>query len=572
MKPSILSTPTLQQQGVPQTDLSACRALIIDTNQTSRSILRAMLADLGLSAITQAAKISDARRALENQAFDVVLCDYHFESGEMTGADLLDDLRRAQLLPYATVFVMITGEASYVKVAEAAESALDSYLLKPHNVNSLAVRLHMARHRKVVLGSIFEAIEREAFADAAALCLARFDARGEYWVYAARIGGELLLRLGRHDEARKLFQAIDETRALPWARLGIARAQLDGGHAQPARRTLESLISDNPTYADAYDVMGRAQLQAGSFDEAFDTYKRATEITPASIGRLQKVGMLAFYLGRNDEATRHLDRAASLGVTSRMFDCQSLVMLALIRFEQKDYKGVHRCQGNLQHALEKQAGSIRLQRMTALTQVLSLMLQRQVATVVRMVKEMAADFSQPDFDFEAAGNMLSLLTRLRSNELELPDAEMWVEQLATRFCISKPSTDLLCMTVSAHGTYEECVRQAYKSITDVAEKAMSLAKDGAPANGVKTLLVQGARTQNAKLLDLADMVLQRHRAHIQEADALSDMVQDMRGKFCRNALHVQLGATTGRQAGGINLRMADVKKADTGTDAKAAAA
>lgn len=548
------ATQIKQAVGVTAGDFSTCRALIIDTNQTSRSILRAMLADLGLQTITQAAKISDARRALETQAYDVVLCDYHFDDSTMTGADLLDDLRRAQLLPYSTVFVMITGEASYVKVAEAAESALDSYLLKPHTSNALAQRLQMARHRKVVLGSIFEAIEREEFSVAAELCLQRFANRGEYWVYAARIGGELLLRLGRHEEARKLFQAIDETKALPWARLGIARAQLDGGHAMPARRTLESLLSDNPTFADAYDVMGRAQLQAGSFDEAYETYQHAAEITPSSISRLQKVGMLAYYLGRSDEAARSLERAASLGVSSKMFDYQSLVMLAQIRFEQKDYKGVQRCLANLQHAFEKQANSARLRRMTGLVNVLALMLQRQVAEVVRLVKEMVADFEMPDFDFEAAGNVLGLLTRLRNNELELPDAEIWVQRLALRFCVSKPSTDLLAMSAAGYGPYTDTVYRAYKGVVDYAEKALEQARSGSPGSGVKTLLVHGSKTLNAKLLDLADMMLTRYRDQIKDAAMLSEMVQDMRGKFCRGSAQVQLGANTGRQAGALNLR------------------
>lgn len=227
-----LTTKPVELQA-PDSDLRSCKALIIDANQTSRSILRSMLADLGLSGIIQASKMAEARRALETRAFDVVLCDYHFDDCGMTGSDLLDDLRRAQLLPYSTVFVMVTSEASYVKVAEAAESALDCYLLKPHTANALAQRLHLARHRKVVLGPIFEAIEAEDFETAAKLCLIRFKQRGEYWIYAARIGGELLLRLSRFDEARQLFQAIDQTRALPWARLGIARSQLDGGNLNP---------------------------------------------------------------------------------------------------------------------------------------------------------------------------------------------------------------------------------------------------------------------------------------------------------------------------------------------------
>ena len=61
------------------------------------------------------------------------------------------------LLPYTTVFLMISGEASYDKVAEAAESALDGYLLKPYTASALGERLKQARHRKRELGAIFGA-------------------------------------------------------------------------------------------------------------------------------------------------------------------------------------------------------------------------------------------------------------------------------------------------------------------------------------------------------------------------------------------------------------------------------
>ena len=65
----------------------------------------------------------NARRQLEVREFDVVLCDFHFD-GNQTGQELIDDLRRANVLPFSTVFIMVTGEAAYDKVAEAAESAL----------------------------------------------------------------------------------------------------------------------------------------------------------------------------------------------------------------------------------------------------------------------------------------------------------------------------------------------------------------------------------------------------------------------------------------------------------------
>jgi len=106
-------------------------ALVVDGNPVSRSILVSQLRDLGLRQVSQASRIADGRRHLEFRSFDVVVCEQIFPNDNATGQDLLDDLRRSGLLPFATIFVMVTGEASYSKVAEAAESALDSYLLKP---------------------------------------------------------------------------------------------------------------------------------------------------------------------------------------------------------------------------------------------------------------------------------------------------------------------------------------------------------------------------------------------------------------------------------------------------------
>ena len=154
-------------------DLYGATALVIDGNPTSRSILVSQLRDMGARTVAQSPRIADARRQLEFRTFDVVVCEQHFPNDSGTGQALLDDLRRAGLLPFATVFIMVTSEASYSKVAEAAESALDSYLLKPFTANQLAQRIGQARHRKAVLKDIFEAVEKRDFERAAELCLQR---------------------------------------------------------------------------------------------------------------------------------------------------------------------------------------------------------------------------------------------------------------------------------------------------------------------------------------------------------------------------------------------------------------
>ena len=116
-------------------------ALVINANATARSMITAQLRELGVGFVRSVTRVKDARIVLENAPFDLVICDYHFEGHEESGQDLLDELRREQLLPYSTVFMMITAEATYAKVAEAAETALDGYLIKPYTLMALAIHL-----------------------------------------------------------------------------------------------------------------------------------------------------------------------------------------------------------------------------------------------------------------------------------------------------------------------------------------------------------------------------------------------------------------------------------------------
>ena len=533
---------------------SDCRALVVDGNATSRSALAAMLRDLGVGTVVQTSRIVDGRRALENGEFDIVLCDYHFEHSTTTGQDLLDDLRRANLLPYSTVFVMVTGEASYARVAEAAEGALDGYLLKPHTAGALEQRLVQARHRKQVLRQVFEAIGSEDFARAAALCVQRFEARGEFWLFSARIGAELLLRLGMHEPARKLYDAVREARAAPWARLGIARAELDAGKPREALGTLNALLTEEPGYADAYDVMGRAQVEQGDLDAALATFRQSVAITPHSIARLQKQGMLAFHLGEAAEARRALASAARIGLGSKSFDPQSLVLLAFGHFDDRDGKELGRARDMLEQLGERRAGDGRVRRFVAIGQLLVAMHGRQVAEVLEDLRGLAAQVGHADFDFEAGVNLLGLLARLRATELQLDSIDGWIREVARRFCTSKASAELLRLALRGDAAGEAIVAEVHADIGRLAEQAMTHTLAGAPGDAVRTLIAHGRETRNAKLIDLAGAVLARHAARISDGAPMEQAVAALRTRYCTKASQVAVGAGTGREAGALALR------------------
>ncbi len=539
---------------VADPEVQACRALVIDSNPTSRSTLINMLRDIGVGHVAQSSRVEDARRELENRVFDIVVCDYHFDNSTISGQELLDDLRRAQLLPYSTVFVMVTGECSYVKVAEAAESALDSYLIKPHTSAALEERVLQARYRKKVLKSIFEAIEASDFALAARLCMARFEARGEFWLYAARIGAELFLRINDHKSAQALYAAVHESKALPWAKLGLARSELEAGQIPKATRILESLIAEQPSYADAYDVMGRVQLEQGNLAAALDTYRESSMVTPQSITRLQKQGMLAFFMDQTDEAVNALDRTVRLGLSSKMFDCQSLVLLAMLYFDKRDAKEFKRIYALMELTVERRPDSIRLQRFLRTATVFQRLIARKVGECVSVARELASDLRREDFDYEAATNMLAMLSRLRRTEVQLPDAEAWVSDVAQRFCVSKASCEMLCSAAGNDEVYAALIRGGQHDISTMAEKAMTHSVTGSPGAAVEALLLKGSETLNAKLIELAGAVLHRHVAKIDNNEAIRLKIDELKRRFCTKGTQVSLGQGSGRSAGGLTLR------------------
>jgi len=542
-----------------------CRVLVVDGNPTSRSVIVSQLRDFGVQQVQQASRPHDARRMLEYREFDIVLCEQRFPESNYTGQDLLDDLRRAQMLPLSTVFVMLTGEASYAQVAEAAESALDSYLLKPHTAAMLGQRLNHARRRKRILAPIFEAIDQGEFEAAARLCLERYHAREHYWLYAARIGAELLLRLGKATEAQKLFESILAHNALPWAKLGVARAQVDEGHPTQAMMTLEALSAEDGGYADAYDVMGRIHVEQGNFESALKVYRQACDITPSSIARLQKRGMLAFYLGEKAEAAKALDRATLLGFTSKLYDHQSLMLLTFSRFQMRDTQGVKRCIEQLQIALERKEFPPRLKRFKAVADTLLLMMNKQVAAVVAQMKQMGTEIKEPTFDVEAACNFSALLAEVTHAELTLDSADSWMQTISLRFCSTRSVTELLIGATRSYQPYAAIMESGNQQVAEMAQKSMAHAVAGDPRAAVRALIAHGGQTLNIKLLDIARLTLQRHHSRIDGAGDLLDMVQQLLARYAPSAGTPNLGQSS-RSAGGLNLRTSAEKTPETRTE------
>lgn len=98
------------------------------------------------------------------------------------------------------------------------------------------------------------------------------------------------------------------------------------------------------------------------------------------------------------------------------------------------------------------------------------------------------------------------------------------------------------------------MRDAHVTITTSAEKAMTHSLNGEPAVTVRTLLELGGQTLNAKLLDMAGLVLNRHGAKIPDSAQIGEQIAGLRRRYCSRGTQVALGTAVGRSAGGLTLR------------------
>ena len=131
----------------------------------------------------------------------------------------------------------------------------------------------------------------------------------------------------------------------PWARLALVRAQLHRGDVVAARKACEALVAEEPTYADAQDTLGRIHLESGDVARALAAFRAAVEMTPGCLLRAQACGTLAFYAGESKLAAVMLDRCVSLGIRSRLFDALTLLILNVLRYDERNPKGAGRRAG-----------------------------------------------------------------------------------------------------------------------------------------------------------------------------------------------------------------------------------
>jgi DNA-binding response OmpR family regulator len=545
-------------------DLHRAVALVVEGKPMMRNITVNHLRAAGIAQVTSCGSLDEARLLLERSAYDIVVCSLEFEGSLLSGQDLLEELRREQLLPHSTVFLIVTDQATYSRVLEAAESSLDGLIVQPFSGATLMDRLLEARSRKRLLVDITKALEAGELEVALARAVKRFQERHRYWQYCARLAAELLLRLNRPDDAAKLFARVLEIQPEGWARVGLVRADITAGRTTQARKGLEALVKEDPENADAQDLLGRLRVERAEFSKAMESYRAAAELTPGCLLRAQHAGALAFHLGQHQEALKLLKRARALGGRSRLFDSLSLFLMALIQFDTGDRDGMDNSVDELRAFSRRYSGSLRLERLSAAGETL-LQIRRGEVQIARgrLLAQGAASLDE-GFDAEAAQLLLSLWARLPAAWSECEERNDFIRAVALRFCTSRSAAEALTVAAGHGKEASQIIQQALTSVNAAAESALQQAMgdelgpgDQRDAAGAATRLLEIARqTRNSRLIAMLPGLAQECEADIgtERAQAIIEEARELMSRYRQTSVHIAGIQRSGRSPGALVIR------------------
>lgn len=285
------------------TSLRSLTALIVDPQSGMRTHMHGMLNMCGITRIDHAVSSGTAIRPLKNRSYDLILCEYELGEGQ-DGQQLLEDLRHNKLIPLWTVFIIVTAEAAYEKVVGAAELAPTDYILKPFTADMLLDRIARALEKRTAFLPAYHLMEHGDLPGAIGICKLGEGKHRQYAIDFMRLRAELHMILGEAVQAEAIYKDLLATKAVAWARLGLAKTLFMQRKFGEAEMLLASLVEENSSYMDAYDWLARTHEAAGQVEQAKQVLADAATISPHALRRLRRLGDVALESGDLDIAER----------------------------------------------------------------------------------------------------------------------------------------------------------------------------------------------------------------------------------------------------------------------------
>ena len=341
-------------------DLRGQSILIVDELPQVRTMLRELLVSC---AADQIESLSDPERALEWMAAerpDIILCGYDLGEGK-DGQQVLEEARERDLIPYSTIFILISAENTLRRVMGAVEHEPDAYLAKPFTREVLQSRLRRLQQKKAHFRDIGRAVEQRAYTRACRLCDDAIVRLPDYRIELLRLKADALKRMGDHAAAADVCREVLKDKPAAWAQLNLAHALFRQGQPDAAANILQAAIQGRPHFVAAYDLLADVLAEQGDSAQAEAMLTQAVALSPKSPRRQRALAEAALRNDNLDMARQAYSQAIREGRHSAFSGPQDFAGLARVQVQSGEAEMASKTLSRMQRSYAQADPAIRLQ-------------------------------------------------------------------------------------------------------------------------------------------------------------------------------------------------------------------
>jgi len=265
-------------------DMERMKVLIVDDSEGMRKSIRSMMTVLKYgSSFHFGEDGKEGWKVLREVPIDLAIIDWNMPN--MNGVELLELIRDDRKLRDLPV-IMVTAEANKEMVAEAAESDIDAYILKPLTIQSLGDKVvqvidkvnnpsPMIMHLKKARG-----LEEKGDIDAAITEAKRAVFAENKSSRPIRELGYYYYKKGHINEAKKWFlHATDINKLDVFAFHYLGQIYLERNQIEKAAKCYHQAMNISPRHLDRALDFGRILVKKGMHEAAQKVFNKALSLT-----------------------------------------------------------------------------------------------------------------------------------------------------------------------------------------------------------------------------------------------------------------------------------------------------
>lgn len=280
--------------------------LVADDSRLVTSTITSLLKKLGCEQIHCAYKPLDMIAKCRQNQFDLIICDYNFQSF-INGFQLLEELNHLKLLPSHTAFMFLTGENDLRVVRSIIDAEPDDYLLKPFKNQFFIDRLTNAIKRKRALLPIYEQLIKHDYYAVIEACKECLETRPEYSKLIRKFKANALVRCKEYHSARTEYEQMLNEDNFDWIKTALANTFIETDDVNRAKEILETVKSkdDNPYY---HDEMSSIAVLNSDLPQAIMHLKQSAMLLDSGAERELVIANLSLANENYDDAVTYMTR------------------------------------------------------------------------------------------------------------------------------------------------------------------------------------------------------------------------------------------------------------------------